>query len=409
MIQLLIFKMKKIYFFSLIITGALFVSCDKQNVLTPGIWRATLLTERAVEIPFTFDLQLSSSDTLIYIITGSDRYKVTDIRMVGDSMFINLPLFSAKFALLLKNGTLQGQFIRSTYTMPVSMFPGEADRFKVTKGNLSQAVGRWLITLDIQSGMREIIGEFEEHDEKVTGSFLTPTGDYRYFEGTVEANNKLMLSSFDGSFVRLFTADINGDRLEHVKMYSGNNTLEEGTGVKSPDAELPDAYSVTGLKKGYKTLGFSFPNLQGEPVSLKDERFKNKVVVVQISGSWCPNCLDESLFLMEMYHKYAPAIDMVCLAFERYTTFEEAKQEAMKLANMAGITYDVLITAHSTSDVQTALPELDNFRAFPTTIIVDKKGEVRQIHSGFSGPGTGIHYRNYVNEFEAFIGKLMAE
>ena len=404
--------MKKIAIITLISAGALFLSCgscEKKNILTPGIWRATLLTEHAVEIPFTFDLKLSSSDTLLYIITGSDRYQVTDIRMDGDSMFIELPLFSAKFALLLENGSLQGHFIRSSYTMPVTMTPGEADRFKVTQGDLSPAVGRWLISLHTQSGTREIIGEFEVNDEKVTGSFLTPTGDYRFFEGTVDVNNKLMLSSFDGSFVRLFTADMNGDRLDNIKMFAGNNTLEEGAGVRSPDAALPDAYAVTGLKKGYKTLGFSFPNLQGKPVSLKDERFQNKVVVVQISGSWCPNCLDESRFLMEMYHKYAPEIDVVCLAFERSTNFEAAKQEAMRLANTANITYDVLITAYSPNQVQIALPELDNFRAFPTTLILDKKGEIRQIHSGFSGPGTGIHYRNYVKAFEAFIGKLLAE
>jgi len=392
----------------LLMAGLLFVSCGKKNVLTPGIWRATLLTEHSVEIPFNFDLELSP-DTLIYIITGADRYKVTDIRMVGDSMFINLPLFSAKFALLLENGTLHGDFIRASYTMPVTMVPNKANRFEVTKGDVSQAIGRWLVTLKTPNGTREIIGEFEELDGKVTGSFLTPTGDYRLFEGTVDQNNKLMISSFDGSFVRLFTADIHGDQLDNIKMYSGYNALEEGSAVKSPDVELPDAYAVTGLKKGYKTLGFSFPNLNGEAVSLKDERFKNKVVVLQISGSWCPNCLDESRFLMEMYHKYAPKIDMVCLAFERSTDFEEAKQEAMKLAKTAGITYDVLITAHSTSQVQVALPELDNFRAFPTTIIVDKKGEVRQIHSGFSGPGTGIHYRNYVREFEEFVEMLFAE
>jgi peroxiredoxin len=303
---------------------------------------------------------------------------------------------------------LKGNFIRSTYTMPVTMVPGDADRFKVTKGDVSQAVGRWLITLNTHNGTREIIGEFEEHDGKVTGSFLTPTGDYRFFEGTVNHERKLMLSSFDGSFVRLFTADINDNRLEHIKLYSGNNGLEEGEGVKDPNVTLPDAYAVTGIKKGYKTLGFSFPNLNGEAVSLKDERFRNKVVVLQISGSWCPNCLDESRFLMEMYHKYAPDVAMICLSFERTTDFEEAKREAMKLANTAGITYDVLITCHNTSQVQAALPELDNFKAFPTTIIVDKKGEVRQIHSGFSGPGTGIHYRNYVKEFEEFIHILLA-
>ena len=401
--------MKKNAIFTLLAALLILSSCGQKNVLTPGTWRAVLLTEHSVEIPFNFDLELSATDTIIYIITGSDRYKVTDIKMVGDSLFINMPLFSAKFALLLENGTLNGHFIRSSYTMPVSMVPHEPNRFKVEKGDINQAVGRWLVTLKTRSGTREIIGEFEENGGKVTGSFLTPTGDYRFFEGIVDQNNRLMLSSFDGSFVRLVTADIRGDRLENLKIYSGNSGLEEGSAIKKPDAELPDAYSVTGLKKGYKTLGFSFPNTNGIPVSLKDERFKNKVVVLQISGSWCPNCLDESRFLMEMNIKYAPKIEMICLAFERSADFEEAKREAMKLVHTAGITYDVLITAHNTSQVQTALPELENFKSFPTTIIVDKKGEVRQIHSGFSGPGTGIHYRNYVKEFEEFIGMLLAE
>jgi peroxiredoxin len=401
--------MKKFFIPLLFTAGLLFVTCAKKNLLAPGIWRATLLTEYAVEIPFNFDLELSPNDTLLYVITGNDRYKVNDIRMVGDSMFINMPLFSAKFALLLENGALTGHFIRASYTMPVTMVPRDAERFKVEKGDISQAVGRWLVTLNTKSGTREIIGEFEENNGKVTGSFLTPTGDYRLFEGTVDQNNKLMLSSFDGSFVRLFLADIHGDRLDNIKMYSGNSGLEEGSAIKKPDAALPDASAITGLKKGYKTLGFSFPNTNGFPVSLSDERFQNKVVVLQISGSWCPNCLDESRFLMEMLQKYVPKIDVICLAFERSTDFEEAKKEAMKLVHTAGITYDVLITAHNTSQVHIALPELENFKAFPTTIIVDKKGIVRQIHSGFSGPGTGIHYRNYVKEFEEFIGKLMAE
>ncbi|MDR2585711.1 MAG: TlpA family protein disulfide reductase [Prevotellaceae bacterium] len=401
--------MKKNFLCLLVFTGVLFASCLPKNNLTPGIWRATLLTEHSVEIPFTFDLRLTPTDTVIYIITGSDRYKVTDICMVGDSMFINLPLFSAKFALLLEGGKLKGDFIRSSYTMPVVMVPGEANRFNVTTGDASIAVGRWLVTLNTSNGTREIIGEFEEHGGKVTGSFLTPTGDYRFFEGVVSNNNQLMISSFDGSFVRLFLADINGNKLENVKMYSGSSGLEEGVGIKKPDAELPDAYSVTGLKKGYNSLGFSFPNMKGLPVSLRDESFVDKVVVLQISGSWCPNCLDESRFLMEMYRKYAPKVEMLCLAFERVTDFEEAKQEAMKLVQTAGIEYDVLITGHNTSAVQTALPELDNFKSFPTTIIIDKKGEVRQIHSGFSGPGTGIHYQIFVKEFEEFIQKLLAE
>jgi len=120
----------------------------------------------------------------------------------------------------------------------------------------------------VKLGENEIIGEFEEANGKVTGSFLTPSGDYRYFEGVVTTGNKLIISCFDGGFVRLFTAEmVSNDSLANVKMYSGFSTLEEGTTVRKEDATLPDAYAVTGLKKGYKTLGFSFPNLEGKAVN----------------------------------------------------------------------------------------------------------------------------------------------
>ena len=398
--------MKKLSFLSLTIVGVILISCAPKNTLTPGIWRAVLTTESTAEIPFNFDLKISPADTLIYIITGSDRYEVKDIKMVGDSLFINMPLFSSGFALKLENGELTGDFIRTSYKMPVKAVPGDADRFKVTKGNSALAAGRWLVTL----GRSEIIGEFEESNGIVTGSFLTPTGDYRFFEGVVDDKNTLMISSFDGSFVRLFQATIvDGDKLENIKMYSGYNSVSEGSGFRKSDAELPDAYAVTGLKKGYTSLGFSFPNLNGDPVSLKDDKFKNKIVVVQISGSWCPNCLDESRFLMEMKAKYSPNIEMLCLAFERVAEYEAAKREAMNLVNTAGITYEVLLTGQTTSGVQVALPELENFKSFPTTIVVDKKGVVRSIHSGFSGPGTGVHYKNFVKEFEELVEKLIAE
>ena len=398
--------MVKRFLFSIIAAGVIFCSCTPKNELTSGIWRAVLTTESSAEIPFNFDLKISPTDTLIYIITGSDRYEVKDIKMTGDSLFIRMPLFSSGFALKLENGELTGNFIRTSYTMPVKAVPGDADRFKVAKGNSALAAGRWLVRL----GENEIIGEFEESNGVITGSFLTPTGDYRFFEGVVDDNNTLMMSSFDGSFVRLFKADIvDGDKLENVKMYSGYKSVSEGSGVSSPDAELPDAYSVTGLKKGYTSLGFSFPNLAGEPVSLKDEKFKDKIVIVQISGSWCPNCLDESRFLMEMKDKYSPDLEILCLAFERVAEYEEAKKEAMNLVNAAGITYEVLVTGYTSRDVAQALPELDNFKSFPTTIIIDKKGVVRSIHSGFSGPGTGVHYRNYVKKFEETMGQLIAE
>ncbi len=382
------------------------LSCNnREPQLQSGMWRAVLLTEDSTEIPFNFQLFINETDTLLEVITGDDRYRVDEVTKTGDSLIIRMPLFSSVFRVKLQNNSMSGVLHRSAYTMPFSAVAGAVTRFDEPHSLKGVAGGRWRVIL----GEKELIGEFSESNERVTGSFLSPTGDYRFFEGVVTSEGKLLLSCFDGGFIRLFTAYISGDSLKSVTMHSGYSTVERGYGVKDQNAQLPDAYSVTGLKRGYKTIGFSFPNMRGEQVSLSDDRFRDKVVVVQISGSWCPNCLDESRFLMEMYNLFSPNLEVVCLTFERSDNFDTAKQEAQKLIDVAGITYDVLVTGYTPANVREALPQLENFRAFPTSLIIDKSGVVRRIHSGFSGPGTGVHYTNYVEDFKAFISSLIAE
>src|SRR5690606_20572168 len=68
-------------------------------------------------------------------------------------------------------------------------------------------------------------------------------------------------------------------------------------GVKSAEVELPDPYKLTYLKPGYTKLDFTFPDLDGRPVSLSDAKYRGKVVIVEIIGTWCPNCTDQTRFL----------------------------------------------------------------------------------------------------------------
>jgi len=370
-----------------------------------GIWRGFLMTKDSAMIPFNFEVKPEGDSVVIEIITGNNRLRVDDIERRGDSLLINMPLFSSRFELLITGEELRGSLVRSKYTMPFVAFPDQPYRFaqQVIPSEVS-VQGRWLVILDKDT----LIGEFEENKGIVTGSFLTPTGDYRYFEGIHNAEGKLSMSCFDGGFIRLFTADVVGkDTLSNIMMHSGYESIAEGSAIRKEDARLPDAYSVTGLRKGLRTLGFSFPDTEGNQVSLADESLKGKVVVLQISGSWCPNCLDESLFLTELWNKYQPALDVLCLAFERADDYESARSEALKLKAAAKIPYRMLITGHTPSGVKDALPELENFKSFPTTIVIDKSGAVRKIHSGFSGPGTGIHYKKFVTEFTALVEDLM--
>ncbi len=65
--------------------------------------------------------------------------------------------------------------------------------------------------------------------------------------------------------------------------------------------EPSDPTKHTGVKDATEPFHFKFPDLNGKLVSDTDDRFKGKVVLVNITGSWCPNCHDEAPFLAEMY------------------------------------------------------------------------------------------------------------
>jgi len=398
--------MKK--FFWLLLITAISVSCTKKPVeLQNGIWRGILLTKDSSKIPFNFEVKKEGQNSVIEIITGSERMRVDSLVRKGDSLFVEMPLFGTRFELLLTQDEMRGELVRSKYRMPFVAYPNQPYRFasKISPDSVS-VQGRWLVTLDNDT----LIGEFVEENGVVTGSFLTPTGDYRFFEGIHTDAGKLSMSCFDGGFIRLFTADVEGkDTLKNIVMHSGYESISAGSAVRKEDAKLPDAFSITGLKNGYKTLGFSFPDSDGNMISLADESLKGKVVVLQISGSWCPNCFDESVFLAGLWNKYNPSVDVLCLSFERSEDFQKARTEALKLKSAAKIPYRMLITGKTPSQVKDALPELDNFRSFPTTIVIDKKGVVRKIHSGFSGPGTGVHYKSFVEEFTKLIEELIKE
>ena len=256
------------------------------------------------------------------------------------------------------------------------------------------------------------VGEFKQVGAKVTGTFLTTTGDYRFLEGTINGD-KLYLSTFDGGHAFLFTADISDNNtLTNGKFYSGYSGLDKWVAVRDENATLPDAYSLTYLKAGDKKIAFSFPGLDGKKVSLSDARFKDKVVIVQILGSWCPNCMDETSYLVNYYKKYHPkGVEIIGLAYERTNDFAKSVPTLKQLKNRFNITYPLLITGYTPAngDPQKSLPMLADFKGFPTTIIIDKKGDVRKIHTGFSGPGTGKYYTKFTNEFEKLTDDLLAE
>ena len=210
----------------------------------------------------------------------------------------------------------------------------------------------------------------------------------------------------------MFTAEVNGDTMNGV-FYSGNHWQEPFIGKRNETYELPDAYDLTFLKEGYDALEFTFPDANGDMVSLADDRYKNKVVIVQIMGTWCPNCLDESKYYSEYYNTRSyKDVEFVALAFEYAKTETDAFKSIGRLKDDIGISYPVLLAQYGTSDkvkAQEKLPMLNHVLSYPTTIYMDKKGNVRKIHTGFNGPATGDKYTEFKAEFKSFVEMLVNE
>jgi thiol-disulfide isomerase/thioredoxin len=388
-----------------------------QTKLATGIWRGALTNSKGNELPFNFDVTNINGKQQIAIHNGAERLKVTDIRQKGDSVFIRMPLFNSEFKLKYAGTSLKGEWIKHyadrDMTMPFVAVPGQSWRFfKTPEKPAINVSGRWAATFGDEKKKSLRIGEFKQDGSHLTGTFLTTTGDDRFLEGTV-SGNKLYLSTFDGGHAFLFIADIkDGKTIENGKDYSEYADLTEWTAVKDANAKLPDAYSLTYLKPGYKKIAFTFPDLNGKKVSLSDERFKNKVVIVQMFGSWCPNCMDETPYLVSYYKKFhSKGVEVIGLAYERTPDFAKSKPLVEQVKNKFHVPYPLLITGYTMyhDDPMKSLPMLADYKGFPTTIIIGKKGDVRKIHTGFSGPGTGKYYEEFTKEFEKLTEDLLAE
>ena len=288
-----------------------------------------------------------------------------------------------------------------------------SNRFVVKNKAEKDITGTWetVFSKGVEGDEYSAKGIFKQDGTKVTGTFTTTTGDYRYLEGVIDGD-QLKLSTFDGAHAFLFTAKVTDSALEG-KFYSGNHWKEPFVAKRNATYQLPSANDLTFLKEGYDSLEFSFPDENGNIVSLNDDRFKNKVVIVQIMGTWCPNCLDESKYYTKFYDAQKDQdIEIVALAFEYAKTEAKAFSGIARLRNRLNINYPILLAQYGTDNkvkAQEKLPMLNHVLSYPTSIFIDKTGKVRKIHTGFNGPATGKKYIEFKSEFEAFTSMLLSE
>ena len=387
--------------------------------ITSGKWRGSLIRKDEITIPFIFDIETNPSGMVMNIINAEDTIMVNNFSLIGDSVLITLPFFDAEFMVKVSATKMQGRWTRHL-PMGNTSIPFEASINQTRFDESHKITPNLNNTWDVKffdtafKDSSDAIGKFQSSPTKITGTFLTSTGDYRFLEGVFDGE-KIRLSTFDGSHAYLVIADFNPQnkvpRISNGVFYSGLNNKEFWNASFNPKAALPDAEKLTFLKQGFETVQFEFPDLDNKPISLEDARFKGKVVLLQIMGSWCPNCLDESKLMTSIYQQYqSSGLEIIGLCFEKSEDINIVKKNIDNFKNQLNITYPLVIAGNTQKgSVNKALPMLANFVAFPTLIIIDKKGIVRNIHTGYSGPATGIYFTEFKDHFIANLEKYLNE
>jgi len=387
--------------------------------LPNGTWRATIERKDGKKIVFNFITKDSAGKKILYVINGKEHLLVDSIILRDDSLFIQMPFFESGFAAKLNgDGNLQGEWIKH-YGKRILRLPFEAEfnnknRFKVTAPPVANISGTWVSTFTSGNRTSTFVTTFHQDGHHLSGAVLNPTGDFRFLDGVVSGDS-LKLSTFDGGNAYLLTAKIdNQNTVSGGKFYAGATGVSEWTSKRNDTASITDNFNNGIEPLSNTSLNFSFPDSKtGKMISINDDRFKNKVVVVQILGSWCPNCMDETKFLSEYYNKnHQRGFEVIGLAYERTRDFKASQKALKPFEKRLNVQYPILITGVAVGDTnltQKSLPQINKIKAFPTSIFIDKKGNIRKIDSGFNGPATGEYYTKFKKEFNQFVEKLLAE
>jgi len=374
------------------------------------------------ELPFTFEVTyVNETDFYIEIINGAERLKLDEIKTGrdkktgNDTIFIDIPEYDSYIRADYDAGVMAGNFYvpsrGDNYKIPFIARYGQGHRFTLLKKEpITDLTGKWEVTFGLDGDdPYPAIGEFKQDGNHVTGTFRTETGDYRFLEGTIQ-ENKIYLSTFDGSHAFLFEAKaLDKDHLIG-SFRSGTHYRDTWEAKRNPDVTLADPNELTFLNEGFDKIAFSFKNPEGKTISLDNPEYAGKIKLVQIFGTWCPNCRDETEFLTD-YLKNNPNEDLavVALAFEKYKDPARANHALKRYRDKMNVPYEMVVAGSSNKkEAAQALPMLNHILSYPTMIFIDRNNQVRRIHTGFNGPATS-KYTQFKEEFGTFVQTLLAE
>ena len=267
--------------------------------------------------------------------------------------------------------------------------------------NGSQAiVGCWDVWFGAnnaeQAGTADAQLDLRSSNGQVEGTMRTPTGDYRYLAGHFDGE-KLVLQTFDGAHLFYFSAALTDDQWTDGHFYSGNHY--HTTWSAAPAEPWESRVTLAQLNPPADSLFVRLIDAEGNSYNRALVPTEGRVTVLDVLGTWCPNCMDEVRLLTALPMEHA---DQLSVAFERPDSTTKAYERLDAFRSEMGMDWDVVLGGKASKQVAAdAFPFLDQIISFPTTLFIQHDGTVH-VHSGFNGPATGAAYQEEIAAFQRY-------
>lgn len=406
--------MKKILFikrflYTLFLLKLLYVPfCFGQQVKT-GIWQGNIHYSQAT-IPFTFDVEQNGAGSIaVALINGEERIPVNNIKLKDDSLIIPMHVFDASIQAGFSEKQMEGYWIKNRKVVFSATF--KHPRFKSRKSKMELGTEyRVNMTLSPPGGFDyKGIGIFNQTGNRVTGTIMTEVGDYRYFEGVLDRNT-LKLSTFDGVHAFLLTGELKDGKWSG-EFYFDDQYTEKWAGFKDPDFQLTDPFEMVTIENDQSHPYFDIlaPASGRNSVNYKD--YAGKVLIIQLFGTWCPNSWDQNKYLVDWYRKNNDrGVEILSVSYEVNYSDEYGLKRIDDYRDSMGIPWEIKLGGRvNKQQAAMAFPFIKRLQAFPTLIVLDKRGNARYVQSYFLGPATGQYYTEFDKRFNEIIDELLDE
>jgi thiol-disulfide isomerase/thioredoxin len=413
------------------------VSCieapNQYSELPPGQWRAVMKlsddmklgNESALveadknllnyfELPFNMEVTSENGELNVFLLNGSERMKADEVfygrdpSTAKDTVKIGFSGFDTYLDAYYEENFIEGfwkvPYRGKDYSIPFLATYGESHRFDMPASEENYNFsGQWKAIFSYGSeNAYPAIAEFSQNGQKLLGTIMTETGDYRYLQGNV-SGDKMKLSVFDGAHAFLFSAKVTEDTITG-EFKSGSHYTTNWIAFRDESFELKNPYELS-KKLSEKAIEFEFENLDGGTTKLSDPSFEGKIKLINIMGTWCPNCYDEIEFLKN-FKEENPDVVILSVAYEKYKDTDKAKNVLRNYKTKRGIDWPLLYGGYADKEeTGRDFPFIDKIYSYPSLLIIDGENKLAGIQTGFYGPATSKH-ESFKNEFYAILGTL---